>query len=209
MAARKNNVTKLVLAVAGAVAVVAALGFIFFAAFPYFYAESGSARYARDHRGEAALQLLAAGALLVVAWVCIRHSFSARIWMIIVGILAAVGVVRGLAGYTRTPEHIRPVGGKWYVVVTPQPREIDTVLYQVYYRRGPHYQIIEDLAGEYRFVSPDCLAYRGLKVVGRPMYAMCGYRAPVETYDTTTSESELLAKARARPRFRTNWRSID
>ena len=202
---RGISVKKIAFAVAGAAAVMGALVFLFFAAFPYFYAESGSARYARDHRGEAMLQVIAAGLLLGLAWLFIRHSFSGRTWMIIVGVLIALGVVRCGASYTRIPQSLQAVGGNWHVVVTHEPEEIDTVRYHVYFRRGAHYQSIEDLAGEYHFVRPDCLTYRGLKVVGRPMYAMCGYRMPVESYDTTVSEADLLARARARPKYRTDW----
>lgn len=207
MTVRKSSVTKIVLAVGGSAAVIGALVLIFIAAFPYVYAESGSARYVRDHRGEAILQAIAAGALLVVAWRCIRYSLSGRTWMIIAGLLVAVALIRSVSDNTRTPDGVQPVGGGWHVVVVPQPGEIDTVLYHLYYKRGSRYQSIEDLAGEYRLVPPDCITYRGLKVVGRPMYAMCGYRAPVERYDTTANESELLDSARVRPTFRTDWRT--
>jgi hypothetical protein len=128
--------------------------------------------------------------------------------MIIVGVLAAFALVRCGTDFTRTPEHIQAVGGNWHVVVVHEPQEIDTVRYRLFYQRGWHYQSVESLAAEYHFLPPDCLTFRGLKVVGRPVYAMCGYRAPVQSYDTTISETELLAKARRRPRFRTDWESI-
>jgi hypothetical protein len=82
------------------------------------------------------------------------------------------------------------------------------VYFGLYYERRGRFERIEDLVGEYRFVPPDCLLYRGLKVVGRPAYAMCGYRSPVETYDTLMEESELLSRARTRPKFRRDWRVV-
>jgi len=61
--------------------------------------------------------------------------------------------------------------------------------------------VIDDLATEYRFVAPDCVTWRGLQVLRRPMSAMCGQRRPFETFDTTTTESELLRNARSQPSF--------
>ena len=61
---------------------------------------------------------------------------------------------------------------------------------------------------EYHFVPPDCLAFRGLKVVHRPKYVMCGYRSPAGSYDTSTADTTLLAKARAQPPFRDDWESV-
>ena len=190
-----------VLAIVAVGAIGGALVLVFFAAFPYMYAESGSARYAREHRGEAMLQLLAAAALCWIAWRCIRASFSTRTWKKVVVVLAVVFSLQGLTKYTRRPSNARPIGGNWQVVRVTQPGEIDTVFYSLYYKWGPRYQPIQSLVADYRFVPPDCVAYRGLKVVGRPRYAMCGHKVPFETWDTTTTESELLARARTQPRF--------
>ena len=197
----RESPKKAVLALVAAGAVVGALVLVFFAAFPYLYAESGSARYAREHRGEALLQLVAAAVLSWIAWRCIRGSFSTRTWMKIIGVLVVTSSLGSLTTYTQRPANARPIGGNWHVVVRPQPGEIDTLFYNLYYKRGPRYQRVADLVAEYRFVPPDCVTYRGLKVVGRPMHAMCGHRVPFETYDTTTAESELLAKARTQPPF--------
>lgn len=188
---------KAVLALIAAGAVVGALVLVFIAAFPYIYAESGSARYARDHRGEAMLQILAAAALCWIAWRCIRASFSTGTWMKVVAILVVTISLSSLTKYARRPANVRPIGGNFHVVTVPQPGEIDTVFYSLYYKLGPRYQPVQELVGEYRFVPPDCVMYRGLKVSGRPMHAMCGHRVPVESYDTTTAESDLLSKARA------------
>jgi hypothetical protein len=201
MSDRDIGAKKAVVALVAAGAVIGALVLVFLAAFPYLYAESGSPRYAREHRGEAMLQLLAAAALACIAWRCIRGSFSTRTWMKVVAILVVTSSLSSLTKYTRRPANARPIGGNWHVVTKPQPGEIDTIFYSLYYKRGPRYQPVQDLVGEYRFVPPDCVTYRGLKVVGRPMHAMCGHRTPVETYDTTTAESELLSKARAQPPF--------
>jgi len=187
---------KIPLALAAVVALAGALLLLFWAAFPYFYAESGSARYASEHRAEAILQVIGAAVLLWIAWLCIRRSLSPRTWLIIVALLLLVGAHSYLRSYTRMPDNIRPAGGHFYVQVESQPREIDTVMYTLYYKRGPHYQRVADLVSEYRFVAPDCVSYRGLTAVRRPMLAMCGYRVPVETYDTTTTEEELLRRAR-------------
>ena len=193
------------LALAAALAAIGALWLVGVAAFPYFYGESGSARYAREHRVEAFAEVVGAAILLWVSWRCVRASFSMRAWMIIGGFLIAVGVFRSVAAYRRAPAHARLAGGNWYVVTTPQPGGIDTVYYSVYYKHAGHYQSIEDLAAEFHFVAPDCLVYRGLKVSGRPMYAMCGYRSPVAAADTSIDESELLRQARLRPPFREGW----
>jgi hypothetical protein len=192
---------KTVLTLVAVGAVAGALVLILAAAFPYLYAESGSARYAREHRAEAMLQLITAGVLLLIAWNCIRGSFSTRTWMKVVGILVATVSLVSLTKYTRRPPNARSIGGSWHVVAKPNPGEADTIHFRLYYRRGPRYQPVQDLVGEYRFVAPDCLMYRGLKVTGRPMYAMCGHRVPVETYDTTIAQSELLGRARAQPPF--------
>ncbi|MES2178602.1 MAG: hypothetical protein V4550_12155 [Gemmatimonadota bacterium] len=178
-----------------------ALYLLFIAAFPYFYAESGSARYAREHRGEAFVEVVAAAALLWLAWQCVRRAMLPRTRWTVVAVLAVLWGAQALRDYTRTPEHVKHVGGPWYVVAVPQPREIDTIYFSVYYKRPLHFTLTESLVGEYKFVPPDCLVYRGLKVVGRPILAMCGYRAPVETYDTLSAESDLLQRARTQPRY--------
>jgi hypothetical protein len=201
MSDSENNPTRAVLALVAAGAVIGALVLILFAAFPYIYAESGSARYAREHRGEAVLQVLAAASLCWVAWRCIRGSFSTRAWMQVVAILVAISSFSSLTKYTKRPANARPIGSNWQVVAVPNPGEADTIYYRLYYKRGPRYQPVQSLVGEYRFVPPDCVTYRGLKAVGRPMHAMCGHRVPVETWDTTTAESELLRRARTQPPF--------
>ena len=201
MTDREIEVKKVALALVAAVAIGGAMLLLLWAAFPYLYAESGSSRYAREHRVEAIGQVMAAVVLFFIAWQCIRRSFSGRTWGIIGAVTLAAIVVPGLASYWKRPENVRPVGGNWYVTPVPQPGEIDTIYYSVYYKHGAHFQRIADLAGEYRFVPPDCLAYRGLKVSGRPMYAMCGYRAPVESDDTTQTEADLLAVARTNPAY--------
>ena len=192
---------KTVLALVAAGAVLGALVLVFFAAFPYMYAESGSARYAREHRGEAMFQILAAAALAWIAWRCIRASFSTRTWMKVAAILFVTTAFTSLTKYTQRPANARPIGSNFHVVTVPQPGEIDTVFYRLYYKRGPRYQLVQSQVAEYRFVAPDCVTYRGLRVVGRPLHAMCGHRVPIESYDTTTAESELLLRARAQPRY--------
>jgi hypothetical protein len=66
------------LAVVAVFAVIGALWLLFAAAFPYMYAESGSARYASEHRGEAIGEVVLAAGLVWVAWQCIRRSLSLR-----------------------------------------------------------------------------------------------------------------------------------
>src|SRR5262249_27350783 len=83
--------TQLALALGAAAAVFGALALVLVAAFPYIYAESGSGRYAREHRAEAIGALVAAAVLLWVAWQCMRRSLPARTWaMIGLGALAVV-----------------------------------------------------------------------------------------------------------------------
>lgn len=192
---------QLALAAAAVLAVGGALALVLLAAFPYFYGESGSARYAAEHRVEAIGQVLLAVALLWVAWLCMRRSLSPQKWATIGIGGVAFFTISILADYWKTPGNARPIGDRWYAVTTRAPGEIDTIHYRVFYKRGLHYQPIEDLAAEYRFVPPDCLIYRGLKVSGRPLYAMCGYRWPAVASDTSIADSDLLALARTRPPF--------
>jgi len=192
-----ERLRKMSFALMGAIAIGGALALILLALFPYFYAESGSARYAREHQGEAALQLLGAAVLLFVAWQFIKRSFTARTWLIIVAILMAIGIHRYILGYVRVPAGVQPAGGNFHLVTLRNPDYIDTVHYDVYYKHGVHYQRVADLAVDPRFVAPDCLVWRGLIAVGRPVDAMCGYRKPVESYDTTLTEQELLRRARS------------
>lgn len=199
---------KIALALIAVVAVMAAFWLIIAAAFPYFYGEVGASRYAREHRGEAIAEVLGAIVLLGIAWYGIRHSLSGRTWGGIVALLVAVAIGRSVVSSRRVPEGVQPAGANWFVVVTHQPEEIDTVYYQLYYKNGAHYQTIHELVSEYRFVPPDCLAFRGLKVVHRPKYVMCGYRSPAGSYDTSTADATLLAKARAQPPFRDDWESV-
>jgi hypothetical protein len=197
---------KLLFALAGAVTLLTALVLFFFALFPYIFAESGSASYARAHRTEATLQVIGGAALLWIAWQCFRRSIGWR------GVLAAIAltvVVAGIASMRDSravPANVHPIGGAFHAVTEQRPSEIDTVMYDLYYKRGSRYEEIESMAGEFRFIAPECLWYRGLKVVGRPIYAMCGYRIPVETFDTLLSESEILDRARAQPAYRDDWR---
>ena len=197
---------KTALAVAAAVAVCAAIVLLFFAAFPYVFAESGSQSYARAHRGEAFAQVVAAVALLWVAWWCARRSLSLRSWAVLVVLLIVAGAFASHRAARAVPAGLQPIGGGWHVTTEHRPAEIDTVMYSLYHERNGRYESIESQVSEYRFVPPDCVLFRGLIVVGRPMYAMCGYRIPVETFDTATTEADLLAEARNRPGYRSDWR---
>jgi len=192
---------KIVLALVAVAAIVGGLVLIFLGAFPYFYAESGQASYISEHQGEMVAQIAGGVALLAVAWVCMRYSFSSRTWALVGGVIAVVFLLNWAKNYVRVPANARPAGGQWYVVRTAHPDYYDTVLYTVYYKRGPHYRRVADQLSEYRFVAPDCLLGRGLTVSRRPLYAMCGYRKPVETYDTLTAESDLIVRARKNPSF--------
>ena len=152
--------------------------------------------------------MLAVAALLWVMFECLRRAYTPRILGIIALVLVAFFAMRSFAAGSKRPLNLQPVGGAWHAVRVPQPGEADPVYLNLYYERRGRFERIEDLVAEYRFVPPDCLLYRGLKVVGHPAYAMCGYRSPVETYDTLTEESELLARARTRPTFRRDWRVV-
>lgn len=201
-------VNKIPLALGAAAAAVGALWLALLAFFPYFYAESGSGRYAREHRFEGFAALVGAAALLWFAWYCVRRSFSAGTWLAIVGVLAYFGILRGFANYRRVPGGAYPVGGAWYVVATHEPAEIDTVRYRLFYKKSGHYQPVDDLISEYHFVPPDCITFRGLRVSHRPRYAMCGYRSPAGTYDTTVADETLIGRARGQQAFRHDWESI-
>ncbi len=126
---------KIALAAVAVVAVIAALWLLAYAAFPYFYGESGSASYARAHRGEAIVQILGAAVLLWIAWYCVRHSLSGRTWLSLAGLLVAAAIVQGIVEHRRVPDGVQPTGGSWYVAVVHQPNDIDTVYYRLYYKR--------------------------------------------------------------------------
>lgn len=195
------------LALASIAAICGALWLLLMAAFPYMYAESGSASYARAHRGEATLEVLAAVALLALAWYGIRHSLSGQVWLGIAGLLVAGIVTSKIATYVRVPDGVRPAGGNWYVVLTQHPTEFDPIGYDLYYKRGLHYESVDDLVTEYHFLAPDCIIFRGAVMKDRAKYAMCGYRAPAGTYDTTMADATLLAKARTQPAYHVTWES--
>src|SRR5690348_678209 len=97
---------KIAVALVAVVAIIGALFLLLNAAFPYIYAESGSARYAREHQGEAMAEILGAAVLCWLAWYCIRHSLSGRTWIAIAGILTAVAIVQGVTAYYRAPEGV-------------------------------------------------------------------------------------------------------
>ena len=199
---------RIAFALAAAAAVGGALLLVFFAAFPYFYAESGSARYAREHRFEAAVAWMGAAVLLWVAWYCVQRSFSGRSWLVVVAALVFFGILSRTAQYRRFPTGASPVGGGWFVVAEHEPAEIDTVRYELFYKNAGHYQSIHELISEYHFVPPDCITFRGLRVSHRPKYAMCGYRSPAGSYDTTIADETLLSQARGQKGYRRDWESI-
>jgi hypothetical protein len=201
-------VKRVAIALAAAGSAAGALLLLLWAAFPYIYAESGSARYAAEHRGEAVLQVLGAAALVWVAWWCIRHSLTGRSWLVIAGVLVVGIAAKSFASYRKTPDGLRPAGGNWYVVATHDPTYFDTVYYSLYYKNGMHYREVDDLVSAYRFVPPDCFTFRGLTVSHRPRYVMCGFHSPAGSYDTTVAESTLMAKARTQPAYQDGWESI-
>jgi hypothetical protein len=195
---------KIGFAVAAFVAIAGALALVLYAAFPYLYAESGSAGYAREHRGEALLALLGALVLSWTAWQCIRRSFALRWWGALVGVIVVTGWIRSTAEEQRPPEGASPVGGNWHVVSTDEPREFWKVRHHLYYKHASRYESIEDLAAEYVFVEPDCVIYRPITL--EITYAMCGFRSPASNRgNTSMTESELLERASARPPYRRDW----
>jgi hypothetical protein len=199
-------IRKIVFALIALVAIGAGLLLLFYAGFPYFYAESGSARYAREHRGEAMLALLGAMAMAWVAWQSIRRSFALRWWGASVAVIVLAGFVLSAMENRRMPEGALPIGGNWHVVSTSEPDEFWKVRHHLYYKQGSRYESIEDLAAEYRFVPPDCVTYRPITLETR--YAMCGFRSPASTgADSSMTDSELLERAAARPPYRRDWQS--
>jgi hypothetical protein len=199
-------IRKIAFAVAALGAVGGALALVLYATFPYWFAESGSARYAREHRVEALLGLLGALALAWVAWQCIRRSFALRWWGALLGVLVFTAWIVSTIEDRKTPEAARPAGGNWHVVTTEEPDEFWKVRYHLYYRQGSRYESIEDLAAEYRFVPPDCVIYRPLASETR--VAMCGFRSPAWTFDDPSmTDSQLLEAAAERPDYRRDWQS--
>ena len=203
---RRSLSSRIGLTLAGLALGAGAWILLFIALFPHIYAESGSASYARAHRGEALLQTIAAAVLLWLAWQCLRRAVPLRIGMAIVLGLLVVNTLRSLSEYRSPPARAEPIGGRWYVV--PHTLSDDgTRYYDLYMKRMGGYAIIGDFIGEYRLVPPDCIVFRGLSVASRTVGAMCGDRMPVETSETLTSEAELLERAKTRPKFRRDWRT--
>ena len=200
-------IRRIAFALAALGAIAGALALVLDATFPYWFAESGSASYAREHRVEAVLALLGALALAWVAWQCIRRSFALRWWGTSVAVIVLMGLILSAIEDRKAPERAMPIGGNWHVVSTSEPQESWRVRHHLYYKQGSRYESIEDLAAEYRFVPPDCLTFRPLTVEVR--YAMCGFRSPASTSeDASMTDAELLERAAARPAYRHDWRSI-
>ena len=76
MAAPRSWIKTVGLALIAMAAIATALLLLFWAAFPYIYAEPGAAAYARAQRREGAAEVFSAGVLFIVAWICIRRVFS-------------------------------------------------------------------------------------------------------------------------------------
>jgi hypothetical protein len=193
-------------AVVALVAIGIALVLILYAAFPYIYAESGSAAYARAHRGEAAVALIGAIALSVVAWLCVRRSFALRWWAAAVAIVVVTASVRSMMESRREPEGAQSLGGNWYAVSTDEPREAWKVRHHLYYKHGSKYESIEEFAAEYQLFSPDCVIYR--PITSDIRYAMCGYRSPASSRDDPSmDDAALLEKAAGGPPYERDWQS--
>ena len=197
---------RLTSAVVGLAALFGALMAIVFGFFPYFYAESGSARYAREHRGEQFIGAIVAAALLWIAWKFLRQVMGWKGWLVVVGVLVAIGAAKSYTANGVVPPNVQPIGGGFYADTRVGPVEDDSILHTVYFRNGRRYWNIEGQAADYHFVPPDCLYFHGLHATGYPAMAMCGYRTPVETRDTNVTELELLAQARKQSRYRADWR---
>ena len=199
-------IRKIAFAIAALVAGGAAVLLISYATFPYRYAESGSARYAREHRLESILLLLGAFALGWVAWQCIRRSFGLRWWGVAAAAVILIAAVGAFMEDRTMPDGARPIGGNWHVVSRSVAGGFESVYHHLYYKHGLRYESIEDLAAEYRFVAPDCVIYR--PTTFDTSYAMCGFRSPASNdADPSMTDSELIELATARPEYRRDWQS--
>src|SRR4051812_31461291 len=141
---------KLFFGIAGLAALAGALFLLFLASFPYVYAESGSARYAAEHRGEAILEVLGAIALAWIAWSCLRRAMAWKVWLAVVVVLVAIASARSINVGRTIPPGVHPIGGDFYASSQLRPREADTVMYSVYFKRRGQYQMIESQVSEYR-----------------------------------------------------------
>jgi hypothetical protein len=197
---------KIAWGVAGLAAAAAGVGLLAFSLLPYMMGESGQQTYIAEHQAEIVLGALVGLGLIGVAIYCFKHAMGWKAWAVIVGVAAMIAVARSYSARITVPPGVQPVGNNFYVSSTLRPNEADTVMYHVYYRNGKTYEDIESQVSEYRLAGSDCLVFRGLSVVGRPLYAMCEYRIPVETYDTLMAMPELLQRARAGKRYRDDWR---
>ncbi|HEX6163500.1 MAG TPA: hypothetical protein VFZ31_09050 [Vicinamibacterales bacterium] len=199
-------IRKIAFAIAALVAGGAAVLLISYATFPYWYAEPGSARYAREHRLESFVLLLGALALAWGAWQCIRRSFGLRWWGIAAGALILFASAGAFMEDRTMPDGALPIGGNWHVVSRSAEGGFESVYHHLYYKQGLRYESIEDLAAEYRFVAPDCVIYR--PTTFDTSYAMCGFRSPASNEpDPSMTDAELIALATARPKYRRDWRS--
>jgi hypothetical protein len=192
--------------VVGLAALAGAVVLLLVATFPYWYAESGSATYAREHQGQAILMTIGAAALLWVAWQFLRRAMGWKPWLGVVTVVVVIAAAKAYESSTTIPPGIRPVGGPYYVSSQQGPVEADNPIYSIYYKNGRRYWSIESQVADFRFVGPDCIYYHELHVVGYPAAAMCGFRIPATTRDTSVTDAQLLSQAKTQSRYRADWR---
>src|SRR4051794_13637245 len=100
--------------VAGLAALAGALYLLLLASFPYVYGESGSARYAAEHRGEAILEVIGAIALAWIAWSCLRRAMDWKVWLAVVVVLVVIATARSFNAGRTIPPGVHPIGGDFY-----------------------------------------------------------------------------------------------
>lgn len=202
----ENGGSRFIFGVAGLAALGGAVVLLLFATFPYWYAESGSAAYAREHQGQAILMTIGATALLWVAWQFLRRTMGWKPWLAVVTVVVVIAVAKSYDSSIKVPPGIRPVGGPFYVSSQRGPVEADDPMYTIYYKNGRRYWSIESQVVDFKFVAPDCMYYHELHVLGYPAAAMCGFRIPVTTSDTSVTDTQILASAKRQERYRADWR---
>ena len=204
MPAIRINERKILLAIAGLTALIGAAILVVTALFLTFpvMAEPGSDHWGERNRPIAILAFLGGLALLVIAGKLLAKSLTWHAWAIL-GLLVLIAAVKGRPGSKRQLG-AKLVGGPFYATSASTPRNADTLMHAIYYRTGAGMELVHDQAVDIEFIGPDCLTFHDLRVMGYAKYAMCGFRTPAKSADSTRDHL-LLPQARLQPRYRSDW----
>ena len=199
------NERTVLLAFGGVAALTGAAILLFIALFLTFpvMAEPGSDHWGERNRPLAILAALAGLGLFALGLTWLARSLTWHGWAAIAGIVLLVAVAKGPRG-SRLSEGSKPVGGPFYATSVSTPGNADTLMHAIYYRTATGMELVHDQAVDIEFVAPDCLTFHDLRVMGYAKYAMCGFRTPARSADST-KDHFLLPQARLQARYRRDW----